>query len=73
VRASLIALAFGLPLSIAALEVGLSQGVLIAPRVNPYLIGVVIAPILVVVASVATWMPARTAARVDPARTLRVE
>ena len=73
VRASLVALALGLPLSIAALRIGMSQGVVIAPKVNPYLIGVVIAPVLLAVASAATWVPARRAALVDPARTLRVE
>ena len=73
VRVSLMALALGLPLSIAALKIGLSQGLVIAPEVNPYLIGVVIAPLLLAVASAATWAPARRAALVDPARTLRVE
>jgi ABC-type antimicrobial peptide transport system permease subunit len=73
VRVSLVALALGLPLSIAALKIGLSQGLVIAPQVNPYLIGVVIALVLLAVASAATWVPARRAALVDPARTLRVE
>ena len=73
VRVSLVALALGLPLSIAALKIGLSQGIVIAPQTNPYLIGVVIALILMAVASAATWIPARRAAAVDPARTLRVE
>ncbi len=73
VRVSLIALALGLPLSVAALKIGLSRGLVIAPNVNPYLIGLVIAPVLLAVASAATWIPARRAARVDPAKTLRVE
>jgi predicted permease len=73
VRVSLIALGLGLPLSIAALKIGLSQGLVIAPQVNVYLIGGVIALVLVVVASAAAWVPARRAALVDPARTLRVE
>jgi putative ABC transport system permease protein len=73
VRASVVALAIGLPLSVAALKLGLAQGIVIAPRVNPYLIGVVIALVLLAVASAATCMPARRAALVDPARTLRVE
>jgi len=68
-----VALAIGLPLSIAALKVGLSRGLVLAPNVNPYLIGIVIAAILVAVASAATWMPARRAALVNPARTLRAE
>jgi putative ABC transport system permease protein len=41
--------------------------------VNPYLIGGVIAVILLAVASLATWVPARRASRVDPMMTLRVE
>jgi putative ABC transport system permease protein len=73
IRASVVALAIGLPLSIAALKVGLSRGLVLAPNVNPYLIGIVIAAILVAVASAATWMPARRAALVNPARTLRAE
>ena len=73
VRASVVALALGLPLSIVALEIALSQGLVIAPKVNPYVIGLVIAPLLVAVAMAATWMPARRASQVDPARTLRVE
>ena len=73
VRASVVALALGLPLSVAALKIALAQGIVIAPQVNPYLIGLVIALVLLGVASVATWVPARRAALVDPARTLRVE
>lgn len=72
-RASVMALALGLPLSLAALKVGLSQGLVIAPGTNPILIGVVIAVILLAVAAAATWLPARRAALVDPASTLRVE
>ena len=73
VRVTVIALTIGLPLSIVALKIGLAQGVVIAPRVNPYVIGLVIAAILVAVSSAATWVPARRAALVDPASTLRVE
>jgi predicted permease len=73
VRASVVALGIGLPLSVVGLKVGLSQGILIAPQASPILIGVVIAILLVAVAAAATWVPARRAALVDPARTLRVE
>ena len=73
VRVSLLALGLGLPLSIAGLKIGMTQGVVIAPNVNPWLIGAAIALVLLAVASAATWVPARRAALVDPARTLRVE
>ena len=73
VRTSLVALTLGLPLSIAALKLGLTQGLVIAPKVSPWLIGMVIAPLLVAVAAAATWMPARRAALVDPAKTLRTD
>ena len=72
-RTSMLGLAVGLPVSVAALKIGMSQGLVLAPNVNPYLIGVMVALVLVAVASVATWVPARRAAQVDPARTLRVE
>ena len=73
VKASVVALALGLPLSIVGLKLGLSEGMIIAPGVNPLLIGIVIAPILLGVAAAATWLPARRASLVDPATTLRIE
>ena len=73
VRVSALALALGLPLSVAGLRIGMSQGLVIAPGVNPYVIGVAIALVLLAVAAAATWVPARRAAMVDPAITLRQE
>ena len=73
VRTGLVGLAIGLPASVAALKIGMAQGLFLAPNVNPYVIGLVVAILLMAVASVATWLPARRAAQVDPARTLRVE
>jgi predicted permease len=73
VRVSLAALLFGLPLSIVALRLGLSQGIILAPDVNVWAIGAAIAFTLLAVASAATWVPARRASRVDPSTTLRVD
>jgi putative ABC transport system permease protein len=73
VRISVLALGFGLPLSVAGLQVALLQGIVIAPGTNPLLIGMVIAVVLLGVAASATWIPARRAALVNPATTLRQE
>lgn len=73
VRVTAIALMLGIPLSIAAMKIAIAQGIMIGPNVNVYLIGATIAALLLVVACVATWAPARRAARVDPATTLRTE
>jgi predicted permease len=72
-RIGVIALLIGLPLSVAGLRLLLAQGFLIGPEVNVWLIGFGIAAILLGVATAATWVPARRAARVDPATTLRVD
>jgi putative ABC transport system permease protein len=73
VRVSALALAIGLPISVAGLRIAMSQGLVIAPGANPYLIGVGIGALLLAVAAAATWIPARRAALVDPVRTLRQE
>ena len=71
VRVSVIAMLIGLPLSVAAVKVGISQGMIIGPETNVYAIAATIAALLFVVACAATWMPAHRASKVDPASTLR--
>jgi ABC-type antimicrobial peptide transport system permease subunit len=72
-RVSVVAMVIGLPVSLVGLRVLMSQDFTIAPPVNVWLIGLGVALALLVMASAATWLPARHAARVDPATTLRGE
>jgi hypothetical protein len=73
VRLSATALLIGLPVCLVALRLGLSQGILIAPKANVWLIGAGTAGVMMLVASAASWWPARRAVRVDPVATLRVD
>jgi putative ABC transport system permease protein len=73
VRLGMVALLIGLPLSMALLDLFLSQAELLAPKVNTWVIGAVVSALLTVVATAATWLPARRAALVDPANTLRID
>lgn len=73
VRIGIVALLLGLPICVLGLHVALASRVMIAPGLNPWLIGVGIAAILLAVVAVASWIPARRASAVDPAATLRVE
>jgi hypothetical protein len=73
VRLSALALLIGLPISTAAVRVALSEGIIIAPTFNVPLIGLSIAVLVLIVASAASWFPARRAATVDPSLALRVE
>jgi predicted permease len=68
-RVSLLGLAIGLPLSAAVLAVVGSQVGM--PRANLPLIAAAVAIIVVIVASLASWIPARRAAGVDPLVALR--
>jgi predicted permease len=73
-RLSVIGIAFGLPLSVAAVYALVSTiaGVR-SNNVMPFGAAVGIALVVVVVASLATWIPARKAASVDPLNSIRVE
>jgi predicted permease len=71
-RVSLIGLAIGLPLSVLALKVLRSQMTLMGiPRVNMPVIASAVAVAVIVVSSLASWIPARRAAGADPLEALR--
>lgn len=68
-KVSLLGLIIGLPLSAAALKVLSTQAGM--PRTNMSAIAVSVALIVVTVAALASWLPARRAAGVDPMIALR--
>ena len=72
-RMSAIGLLIGLPISAVALDVALKQGVITGLAFNIPLIGLTVSAVVLLVAAAATWLPARKAATVDPALSLKSE
>ncbi len=72
-KSAVVGLAIGLPVTLAVLQVLISQGEMRMAETLPMYLGVVIAGMLLAVAAIATWIPARRAAQVDPGLTLRAE
>lgn len=72
-KSSMVGLAIGLPVTLVVLQVLIAQGEMRMPESLPIVVGVVIAALLLTVAAVATWIPARRAAQVDPGLSLRAE
>jgi ABC-type antimicrobial peptide transport system permease subunit len=73
VRLGVVALIIGLPPSIVALRFLLSRFEGFGTAVDPWAIGAGVAAVLLLVVAGASWLPARRAAAIDPASTLRVE
>jgi putative ABC transport system permease protein len=63
----------GLPVSLGAVKYFMSVAVGELPQMSMTLVGLSIAAVMLVVASAATWFPARRAATVDPTLALRAE
>jgi predicted permease len=72
-KSAMVGLAIGLPITLAILQVMISQGEMRMSATTPLFVGVVITMVLLVVAGIATWIPARRAAQVDPGLALRAE
>jgi predicted permease len=73
-RLSAVGIVVGLPLSVVALRfLALSFADVDHMPINMPLVGAAIAVVVVAVASLASWIPARKAARVDPIVTLKTE
>ncbi|MEP6835694.1 MAG: ABC transporter permease [Gemmatimonas sp.] len=71
VRLSVIGLVIGLPVSMVVLKILAQQAQL--PNISLAAVGAAIGAVVVTVASIATWLPARHAARVDPVQSLRAD
>jgi ABC-type antimicrobial peptide transport system permease subunit len=72
VRLSMLGVILGLPLSVIALYVIASSFADYVP-LNMPLVGLAIAAVVIGVASLASWIPARKAAVVDPLVAMRVD
>ena len=72
-RLCAIGIAIGLPLSLGVLKLMMSAEIILMPDFKPTTVGFGIAAVMLTVASVATWFPARRAATVDPTLALRAE
>jgi ABC-type antimicrobial peptide transport system permease subunit len=70
-RLSVTGLVLGLPLSVIAMHVAAAEMSL--PEINVTLVGSAIPLIVILIASLATWLPARKAATVDPMIALRTD
>jgi putative ABC transport system permease protein len=70
-KLGLIGLAIGLPLGIVVLRFLSTQFLLPFPRASA--LSVLIAPLVLAVTAIATWIPARRAAGVDPLSALRAD
>jgi len=72
VRLSMLGVVLGLPLSVFAVYTVASKFAEYMP-INMPLVGVAIAMVVIAVAALASWIPARRAARVDPLTAIRVD
>jgi ABC-type antimicrobial peptide transport system permease subunit len=72
VRLSALGVILGLPLSVVALNLIATSFADVVP-LNMPLVGVAIAVVVIAVAALASWIPARRAARVDPLVAIRID
>jgi predicted permease len=72
-RLCALGILIGLPVSVAALKFMMSVELLLAPDFSAPMVTLGISVVMLLVASVATWFPARKAAFVDPTLALRAE
>ena len=72
-RMSALGLLIGLPITVFAVDLALKQGIMIAPLFSMAGVGFGIAAVVLAVAAVSTWFPARKATAVDPALALKAE